>query len=179
MTLVLRVASRHLARIAAIVAALALLPAGARAQEPAAAAADSEAPNVWVSLALGRAYDRHDLKLGGAASFWLSSGALALGARIAGPSDFDNGSITDGSLLVGLRRPLDWATVVGAVGFGVSTAKFGCCDDRPLVGAMTYHGEAVVSARYAGVGVSVFGALEPASRAYTAIGLTLEIGRIH
>lgn len=61
----------------------------------------------------------------------------------------------------------------------VSTATFGCWGDGPTVAVLTYHGEAAVSARYAGLGLSVFGAVVPTSRAYLALGLTLQLGRIH
>lgn len=172
-----------MSRCLPISAALALgrlsLPCSASAQDSTGAAGRPGRVNGWLSLALGPAYDRQKVQLGTSASLWLSSRTLTAGARIAGATSFESGGMTDGSFLIGLRQPSDWATLLGAVGFGVSTSTAGCCDNGAAVGVLTYHGEAVASARYGGIGLSVFGALAPASRAYAAFGLTLDMGRIH
>jgi hypothetical protein len=106
---------------------------------------------------------------------------LAIGARAGETSELlEPGAIDDYSVLFGLRRPSDWTTLVGAIGVGASTATFGEFHERlATVGVLTYDVEGAMSARYGGLGLSVFGALGPASRSYTGIGVTLELGKIH
>lgn len=175
----------------AVVALLATSSLGAQTTRDSVAAVDSGStsspvPNqwpqrAWISGGVGQGtWPRRSIAI--LLAGWYSGGPVAIGGRLSGVGQWFGEQRSDQAFLVGARTRGDRGFLLGALGVGKVASSITCdgpCNGgltRPSASTMSYSLEAHGNLELVGVGLTMFGALGPASTRFNAFVLTLNVG---